>query len=90
MVKEKVVHDVKKWSDINHAEKSFTSHLYATQRQFKGQLSAKVIECFAKCFGYALAQNRNNTEGLTKTLKAIVPMHLGHTTSIAALPGVGF
>ncbi|XP_068704804.1 uncharacterized protein [Montipora foliosa] len=73
MVKKHVSHHVEKWSDINHAKKSFTIHLYAIQSQFKGQLSAKVIEYFSNCFGYALVQNRNNTEGLKKDLKAIVP-----------------
>ena len=99
-VKEQVAHHVEKWSDINHAKKSFTSHLYDLYitvpiyhtyissyiyilyistyiSQFKGQLSAKVIEYFSKCFGYALVQNRNNTEGLKKNLKAIVPHAFG-------------
>ncbi|KAJ7333741.1 hypothetical protein OS493_015829 [Desmophyllum pertusum] len=34
-VRESVSHNVEKWSDINHAKKSFTSHLYALQSQFK-------------------------------------------------------
>ena len=89
-VKEQVAHHVEKWSDINHAEKSFTSHLYAIQSQFKGQLSAKVIEYFSKCFGYALVQNRNNTEGLKKNLKAIVPHAFGKHDQHCSISWCGF
>ncbi|XP_044167665.1 uncharacterized protein LOC114976984 [Acropora millepora] len=89
-VKEQVAHHVEKWSDINHAKKSFTSHLYAIQSQFKGQLSAKVIEYFSKCFGYALVQNRNNTEGLKKNLKAIVPHAFGKHDQHCSISWCGF
>ena len=76
-VQESVTRNVEKWSDINHAKKSFTSHLYTLQSEFKGQLSTKVVEYFAKCFGYALAQNRNDPEGLKQSLRAIVPHAFG-------------
>ena len=89
-VKEQVAHHVEKWSDINHAKTSFTSHLYAIQSQFKGQLSAKVIEYFSKCFGYALVQNRNNTEGLKKNLKAIVPHAFGKHDQHSSSSWCGF
>ena len=90
MVKEQVSHHVEKWSDINHAKKSFTSHLYAIQSQFKGQVSAKVIEYFSKCFGYALVHNRNNTEGLKKDLKAIVPHAFGKHDQHCSISWCGF
>ena len=90
MVKEQVSHHVEKWSNINHAKKSFTSHLYAIQSQFKGQLSAKVIKYFSKCFGYALVQNRNNTEGLKKDLKAIVPHAFGKHDQHCSISWCGF
>ena len=76
-VRESVAHSVEKWSDINHAKKSFTSHLYALQSKFKGQLSTKVVDYFAKCFSYALVQNRNDPEGLKQSLQAIVPHAFG-------------
>ena len=57
-VRESVTHYVEKWSDINHAKKSFTSHLYTLQSELKGHLSTKVVEYFAKCFGYALVQKQ--------------------------------
>ena len=72
-----MTHNVEKWSDINHAKKSFTSHLCTLQSEFKGQLSTKVVEYFAKCFGYALVQNRNDAQGLKQSLRAIIPHAFG-------------
>ena len=80
-----MTHNVEKWSEINHAKKSFTSHLYTLQTEFKGQLSTKVVEYFAKCFGYALVQNRNDAQGLRQSLRAIIP----HACTVMS-PGVGF
>ena len=59
LVGESVTHNVEKWADINHAKKLFTSHLYSIQPQFK-ELSKKYIDHFTKCFGYALAQSKND------------------------------
>ena len=76
-VRESVTHNVEKWSDINHAKKSFTSHLYTLKSELKGQLSTKVVEYFAKCFGYALVQNKNDAQGLKQSLRAIIPHAFG-------------
>lgn len=66
------------------------SHLCAIQSQFKGQLSAKVIEYFSKFFGYALEQNRNNRQGLKKNLKAFVPHILGKHDQHCRISWCGF
>ena len=76
-VRESMTHNVEKWSDTIHAKKSFTYRLYTLQSKFKGQLSTKVVEYFAKCFGYALVRNRNDAEGLKQNLRAIVPHAFG-------------
>ena len=89
-VRESVSHNVEKWSDINHAKKSFTTHLYAIQQKFKGQLSTKVIEYFVKCFGYALAQNLNNAEGLKTSFQAIVPHAFGQHSEHCSITWCGF
>lgn len=89
-VRENVKHNVEKWSDINHAKKSFTSHLYALQSQFKGQLSTKVVDYFVKCFGYALVQNRNDAEGLKQSLRAIVPHAFGKHDQYCSVTWCGF
>ena len=36
-----------------------------------------MVEYFAKCFGYALVQNRNDAEGLKQSLRAIIPHAFG-------------
>ena len=48
-----------------------------------------MVEYFAKCFGYALVQNRNDAEGLKQSLRAIIHMHLASTSTVVS-PGVGF
>ena len=65
-VRESVSHRVDKWSDTVHAKRSFGSHLYSIQSKNKGKLSGKVIDYLQKCFGYALKQNKDNAEQLTK------------------------
>jgi hypothetical protein len=35
-------------------------------------LTTKVIQYIQKCFSYAVAQNKNNSEGLAKALNQIV------------------
>ena len=52
-------------------------YLYTLQSELKGQLSTKVVEYFAKCFGYALVQNRNDAQGLKQSLRAIIPHAFG-------------
>lgn len=65
-VRESVSHEVEKWSDTVHAKRSFRTSLYALQSDYKGILSAKVIDYFLKCFGYALAQNKGSVQSLQK------------------------
>ena len=76
-VRENVTHTVEKWSDIVHAKRSFVNNLYTLQPQHKGHLSSKVIDYLQKCFGYALKQNKDNVEGVKRSLKAIVPHAFG-------------
>ena len=76
-VRENVTRTVEKWSDIVHAKRSFVNNLYTLQPQDKGHLSSKVIDYLQKCFGYALKQNKDNVEGVKRSLKAIVPHAFG-------------
>ncbi len=76
-VRESVSHSVDKWSDTVHAKRSFGCHLYSLHSKHKGKLSANVIDYLQKCFGYALKQNKDNVEQLTRSLKAIVPHAVG-------------
>lgn len=76
-VRESVMHEVEKWSDVVHVKRSFGSRLYALQEKYEGLLSAKVINYLLKCFGYALSQNKGDAEGLQKNLRAIIPRAFG-------------
>jgi hypothetical protein len=40
-------------------------------------LTTNVIQYIQKCFSYAVAQNKNNSEGLAKTMNQIVPHAFG-------------
>lgn len=77
-VRESVTHEVEKWSDVVHAKRTFTSHLYCYQKKFKGVLTNKVIQYFTKSFSYALQQNKNNEAGLKTSLQSIVPHAFGN------------
>ena len=81
-VRENVQHDVKKWSDINHAKRSSGNALYGLQPRYKGDknITGKVIDYFQRCFSYAIKQNKDNPEGVKTSLKAIVPHAFGDHT----------
>ena len=51
----------------------------STQQKFPGcsSLSVKVISYLAKCFGYCVAQNKNNPEALQTAIRNIVPHAFG-------------
>ena len=58
-VRDSVVHDVVKWSDML---KGHLGPLYALQKYYKGVLSVKVINYLLTCFGYALSQNKGKQD----------------------------
>ena len=79
-VRESVNHNVDKWSDIVHAKRAFGSSMYNLQKRHKN-LSGKVIDYLQKYFSYAITQNKNDPDGIRKSLKAIIPHAFGdHST----------
>ena len=76
--RESVECDVKKWSDVVHAKRSFGNSLYSLQSKYKGILTNKVIDYLLTCFGYALKQNKDDAHEMEKNLKAIVLHVFGH------------
>ncbi|XP_022807329.1 uncharacterized protein LOC111344367 [Stylophora pistillata] len=79
-VRKNVEHEVKKWSDVVHAERSFGSSLYSMKTQNKS-LTDIVIQYFQRCFGYALKQSKDDEEGVRNGLKSIVPHAYGDHSS---------
>jgi DNA polymerase III epsilon subunit-like protein len=75
-LRETLNHSFVKWSDMNHTRKHLGNSLYALQKKHKC-LTTKVIQYIQKCFSYAVAQNKNNSEGLAKALNQIVPHAFG-------------
>ena len=82
-VRRSVDHEIKKWSDIVHAKRSFGSALYAVKPKYKS-LTPMIIEYLQRCFGYALKQNKDDPEGVRKNLRAIVPHAFGEHTDCNA------
>ena len=80
-IREKVSYEVEKQSDVIHTKRSLLSKLYAlkSQQKFPGcsSLSVKVISYLAKCFGYCVAQNKNNPQSLQTALRNIIPHAFG-------------
>ena len=64
----KVPYDVEKQSGVTHTKRSLTSGLYKlkSEEKFPGYftLSTKVINYLGKCFGYCVAQNKDNADPL--------------------------
>ena len=54
-------------------------NIYTAEKTFPGcsQLSAKVIGYLGKCFGYCVAQNKNNRQSLKSSIQNIVPHAFG-------------
>ena len=80
-IREKVSYEVEKQSDVIHTKRSLLSKLYKlkSQQKFPGcsSLSVKVISYLAKCFGYCVAQNKNNPEALQTAIRNFVPHAFG-------------
>ena len=80
-IREKVPYDVEKQSDVIHTKRSLTSRLYKlkSEEKFPGcsTLSTKVINYLGKCFGYCVAQNKDNADSLQAAIKNIVPHAFG-------------
>lgn len=77
----KVPYNVEKWSDTIHTKRSLTTRLFNLKDRFKIQncstLSNKVINYYAKCFSYVVAQNAGNPELLKSGINSIVPHSFG-------------
>lgn len=75
-IRQTVPHSVTKWSDLNHTRKHLGNSLYNLQKKHKC-LTPKVIQFLQKCFSYAVAQNKGNTQGLEMSLNQIIPHVFG-------------
>ncbi|XP_067030541.1 uncharacterized protein [Acropora muricata] len=77
----KVPYNVEKWSDTIHTKRSLATRLFNLKDRFKIQncstLSNKVINYYAKCFSYVVAQNAGNPELLKSGINSIVPHSFG-------------
>ncbi|XP_056009320.1 uncharacterized protein LOC125656697 [Ostrea edulis] len=69
---------IKKISDKNHTVKHFTNKLYKlrTEKGYK-QLNPRTIAHLAKCFTYAISQNRGDREATKKAIESIGPHVFG-------------
>lgn len=67
-------YDIEKWSDFNHAKKTFTSKLYDMK------IPAGLREYFSKMFSLALKQNVMEEEKAKIALASIVPHAFGDHT----------
>ena len=80
-IREKVPYGVEKQSDVIHTKRSMTSRLYKlkSEEKFPGcsTLSTKVINYLGKCFGYCVAQNKDNADSLQAAIRNIVPHAFG-------------
>ena len=80
-IKDEVPYEVEKYSDTVHTKRSLVSKLYALKlnKKFPGcsQLSVKVIGYLGKCFGYCVAQYKNNPQALQIAIQNIVPHAFG-------------
>ena len=64
-----------KLADKNHLAKNFTRELYEMQPMFKELKKKGAISHIKKCFAYAVAQNKGNSDRLARELRRI-PGHL--------------
>lgn len=64
-----------KLSDNNHLKKRFRNDLYNIKQQFREMRKPEVIPHLQKCFNFAVAQNKGNSENLAATLRSI-PDHV--------------
>ncbi len=62
--------EIKKASDKNHVTKNVGKELYEIKPKHP-ELTVKAILYLKRLFGYALAQNKGNEEGMKKALKAV-------------------
>ena len=80
-IRDKVPYKVEKHSDTVHTKRSLVSKLYSlrSSQKFPGcsTLSVKVIGYLGKCFGYCVAQNKNNPQSLKTAIQNIVPHAFG-------------
>ena len=80
-IRDQVPYEVEKYSDTVHTKRSLVSKLYAlkSNKKFPGcsQLSVKVIGYLGKCFGYCVAQHKNNPQALQIAIQNIVPHAFG-------------
>ena len=80
-IRDKVPYEVEKHSDTVHTKRSLVSKLYSlrSSQKFPGcsTLSVKVIGYLGKCFGYCIAQNKNNHQSLKTAIQNIVPHAFG-------------
>lgn len=75
--------NITKWSDLNHIKKHLGNSLYGLAKTHK-QLTTSVIKTLQRWFGYAIAQNRGNTEGVRDAISQITPHAFGEHTNCGA------
>lgn len=63
-------HNISKWLDPNHTEKSLNNFLFEIKPKHKFDKS--VIDYLKKCFGYALGQNRGDSLATAAAIRNIV------------------
>ena len=66
--------DIKKFSDLKHTVKSFTSALYKISNK---ELTKNAIKHLSRSVSYAINTNKNDEEGLKRDLKSVVPHSYG-------------
>ena len=65
--------DIEKWADLNHCKKSLRTNLEKLKSKHR-QLNGNAIKYLGHCFGYAIAQNRNQPITLATAINA-TPLH---------------
>ena len=85
-IRDQVPYEVEKYSDTVHTKRSLVSKLYAlkSNKKFPGcsQLSVKVIGYLGKCFGYCVAQHKNNPRLFKLPFKTLFLMPLASTKTV--------
>lgn len=64
-------HEVFKFLDTNHATKGFSRALYKLKERGHSFLTTVIISNLKRCLCYAVAQNKNNVEGMKFAIKNI-------------------
>lgn len=85
-IRKDIEHHITKWSDRNHTSKHLGNSLYNLQKKHR-VLNTSVIKYLQKCFNYALAQNKGNTENCRTALQQIVPHAFGEHAGCGAWCG---